>query len=181
LESRANESLMTLAGIPTHKFTHSERFLQSLSATWQPPRERKSLIRRICLACHGRGREFESRRPCHSFQVLGKSKNGRLRISPQKSPQIRPGAPFPLAESRSGGSALAGHLPFVNYIDNRFRRIFRQPFIAYSPAATRAFASSARIFLHVVVRSVFCATTACTKDRVDLHQRLGVLGAILAP
>ncbi len=51
--------------ILTHKFTHRERFLQSLSATWQPPRECKSLIIRVCLDCHGRGRGFESRRPRH--------------------------------------------------------------------------------------------------------------------
>jgi hypothetical protein len=35
--------------ILTHKFTHRERLLQSFSATWQPPRECKSLIRRLCL------------------------------------------------------------------------------------------------------------------------------------
>ena len=33
-----------------------------------PRRERKSLIRRVCLDCHGRGRGFESRRPRHSLQ-----------------------------------------------------------------------------------------------------------------
>src|SRR3974390_3415188 len=54
------------ARILTHKSTRSERFLQSFSTTWQPPRESKSLIIRICLDCHGRGREFESRRPRHS-------------------------------------------------------------------------------------------------------------------
>ena len=31
--------------ILTHKFTHNERFLQFLSATWQPPRECKSLMK----------------------------------------------------------------------------------------------------------------------------------------
>jgi len=34
--------------ILTHKFTHRERFLQSFSATWQPRREYKSLIIRVC-------------------------------------------------------------------------------------------------------------------------------------
>jgi hypothetical protein len=56
--------------ILTHKFTHRERLLQSFSATWQPPRECKSLIRRVCLDCHGRGREFESRLPRHSNPIL---------------------------------------------------------------------------------------------------------------
>jgi hypothetical protein len=61
------------ARILTHKFTHRERFLQSLSATWQPPR------------CHGRGREFESRRPRHSFQgVIGRdTKNSYPQFHPQ--------------------------------------------------------------------------------------------------
>ncbi len=49
--------------ILTDKFTHRERFLQSFSAAWQLPRECKSLIIRVYLDCHGRDREFESRRP----------------------------------------------------------------------------------------------------------------------
>ena len=41
-----------------------------------PRRERKSLKIRVSLDCHGRGREFESRRPRHSFfsAVTGASK-----------------------------------------------------------------------------------------------------------
>ena len=66
------------ARILTHKLTHRERFLQSLSATWQPPRECKSLIRRLCLDCHGRGREFESRRPRQLFNPLQTSVVGPL-------------------------------------------------------------------------------------------------------
>jgi hypothetical protein len=34
-----------------------------------------SLIIRVCLDCHGRGREFESRRPRHSFQSLAKNRH----------------------------------------------------------------------------------------------------------
>jgi hypothetical protein len=36
-----------------------------------PRRERKSLIIRVCLDCHGRGREFESGRPRHCYQSVG--------------------------------------------------------------------------------------------------------------
>ena len=61
---------MTQLEFFTHKFTHRERLLQSLSATWQPPRECKSLIRRACLDCRGRGRGFESRRPRHIFKNI---------------------------------------------------------------------------------------------------------------
>src|SRR5215471_8804569 len=39
----------------THKFTHRNRFLQSLSATWQPPRECKSLIIRVSVTAEGEG------------------------------------------------------------------------------------------------------------------------------
>jgi hypothetical protein len=35
-----------------------------------PRRERKSLTIRVCLDCHGRGREFESRRLRHSFSPV---------------------------------------------------------------------------------------------------------------
>jgi hypothetical protein len=77
---RVRQRLLTKldARIPTHKITHRLRFLQSLSATWQPPLECKSLIRRVCLDCHGRGRGFESRRPRHSFQ---KSRNDLIETS----------------------------------------------------------------------------------------------------
>jgi len=102
------------AKILTHKFTHSKRFLQSFSATWQPPLECKSLIRRVCLDCHGRGREFESRRPRHSFQAsagnlvsgrgnkkerstLCKSLNASLAFS-TSSPTSTPKRKFALSE-----------------------------------------------------------------------------------
>jgi hypothetical protein len=53
--------------LPTN--LHTENGSYSLfQRLGSPRREHKSLIIRVCLDCHGRGREFESRRPRHSFQ-----------------------------------------------------------------------------------------------------------------
>jgi hypothetical protein len=59
-------SALRIREIVTHRFTHRERFLQSLSATWQPPRECKSLIIRLCLDCYGRGRGFDPKGNKHA-------------------------------------------------------------------------------------------------------------------
>src|SRR5206468_1067852 len=61
------------ARILTHKSTHSLGLLSFPPATGSPRLERKSLESRKCLACHGRGRGFESRRPRQFFQALARN------------------------------------------------------------------------------------------------------------
>jgi hypothetical protein len=41
--------------------------LNDLRGVWQSPQSCKSLKNLTAPRCHGRGREFESRRPRHSF------------------------------------------------------------------------------------------------------------------
>ena len=43
-------------------------FSYDFRVVWQSPRSCKLLQNLTTLRCHGRGREFESRRPRHSFQ-----------------------------------------------------------------------------------------------------------------
>ena len=53
--------------LSTHNPTHSRRPLVRFSATYAAFGSPRSLVS-CCKTCHGRGREFESRRPRHSFQ-----------------------------------------------------------------------------------------------------------------
>jgi len=62
------------AKILTHKLIHSERFLQSFSALWQPRLESKSLIIRVRLDCHSTGPGFESGCPRPSFEALARNR-----------------------------------------------------------------------------------------------------------
>src|SRR6267378_1080180 len=81
--------------ILTHKLTHRKRFLQSLSATWQPPLECKSLIRRVCLDCHGR-----SQPTLHSAIEFGHDFQHSALRTPQRK-QVCSGVHRPSSNSSS--------------------------------------------------------------------------------
>jgi len=53
---------------PTHNQPTIRVVLCGLRVVWQSPRCCKSLKNLMGLRCHGRGREFESRRPRHFFK-----------------------------------------------------------------------------------------------------------------
>jgi hypothetical protein len=64
-----------------------------------PAGERKSLVIRVCLDCHGRGREFESRRPRHfpSIRIHCRRRvaSVSMRDNVPSVPDFRPRFPVP--------------------------------------------------------------------------------------